>query len=298
MVKKKRWGEKYKDKRSWKEYNQKLIKRGEFYMNPRFLDDWKKEIKEMNCNKLGQPYTYPNSLIQFLAMLFPFFSLRSLEGIISGLNKRLGPFPVISFSQIRRRIEKLDFNIHPKNHNMVVASDGSGIKLSNRGEWMREKWAIRRGWIKVVILGDIDGNIIDIIIGDENLNENTSARKMIKKNKAKINKFFGDGLYDTKENFRLLDRLGIMPVIKIRENACAKAKGCMARKKQVTNYKQKGYKEWAKENKYGKRWVATEGIFSATKRIFGESVRSHKIENAYQEAKLKFWAYQKIKDCI
>ena len=57
-----------------------------------------------------------------------------------------------------------------------------------------------------------------------------------------------------------------------------------------------GYKEWAKHKGYGMRWVATEGIFSAVKRIFGENVRSHKAENAYKEAKMKFWAYQQLKN--
>ena len=54
------------------------------------------------------------------------------------------------------------------------------MKVSNRGEWIREKWRIRRGWIKVVIMGDTKGNIVDIRIGNENLNERESSRGMIK----------------------------------------------------------------------------------------------------------------------
>ena len=45
MVKKKRWGKKYKDNRDWKSYNEQLVKRGEFYINPRFLNGWNEEIK-------------------------------------------------------------------------------------------------------------------------------------------------------------------------------------------------------------------------------------------------------------
>ncbi len=37
MTKKIRWGPVYEDNRNWKEYNEHLIKRGEFYINPAFL---------------------------------------------------------------------------------------------------------------------------------------------------------------------------------------------------------------------------------------------------------------------
>ncbi|MBU2589679.1 MAG: IS5 family transposase [Nanoarchaeota archaeon] len=298
MVKKKRWGKKYEDKRDWKAYNQSLINRGEFYINPIFLDTWIDEIKEMNSSKIGQPYMYPNSLIEFLAILYQRgFDYRSLEGILRGLSKRLGTFPVIVYSQIRRRIRNLKPKFSAKKDKLIVGSDGTGLKVGNRGEWVREKWAVKRGWIKVVILGDTEGNVVDIRIGNEDLNENSAGRGMLRKNYKNINKFIGDGLYDAKDNFRLLDQLGVEPVIKIRKNASTKSNGCMARKKQVISYKEKGYKKWAKENGYGLRWPATEGIFSTSKRMFGESVRSHKIRNMYHEAKLKLWAYQKLKEC-
>jgi hypothetical protein len=38
--------------------------------------------------------------------------------------------------------------------------------------------------------------------------------------------------------------------------------------REVRQYKKMDYKRWAKEKDYGKRWVCTEGIFSAVKRIF------------------------------
>ncbi len=31
----------------------------------------------------------------------------------------------------------------------TLAIDSTGIKVSDRGEWMREKWHVHRGWIKV-----------------------------------------------------------------------------------------------------------------------------------------------------
>ena len=82
-MKKKRWGKKYEDNRDWKEYNEKLVKRGEFYVNPRFLDSWRDEIKELNHRKVGQPFLYPPSMIEFLAVLkSKGFDFRALQGIM------------------------------------------------------------------------------------------------------------------------------------------------------------------------------------------------------------------------
>jgi len=295
MAKAKRWGKKFKDDRNWKEYNKKLIKRGEYYINPCFLETWLQETKEANYGKVGEPFLYPSSLIGFLAVLrSKGFDLRALEGIISALSKRLGNFPVISFSQIRRRILALPVSFDAKSNELVVGADGTGIKVSNRGDWIREAWNIRRGWIKVVILGDAKGNIVDVRIGNENLDERASARGMLRKNCKNIKKALMDGLHDCEDTFDLCDELGIEAGIKIRENA--NDSGLGARPREVRLYKNIGYKIWAKEKKYGMRWPSTEGIFSGVKGIFGESVKSHKIRNMYHEAKLKFWSYQKLKD--
>lgn len=295
MVKKKRWGKKYEDKRNWKEYNVKLVKRGEYYINPRFLETWLAEVKELNAGKVGQPYMYPDSMIEFLGVLkSKGFDYRALEGIMRALSKRINNFPVISYSQIRRRIKQLPLNFQAKGKNLVTGTDGSGLKVSNRGEWIRQKWAVRRGWVKVVILGDTEGNIVDIRVGNEDLDENEASRGMLRNNAENINKNLGDGLYDSEDNFNLYDELDIEAGIKIRENAVDGGLG--PRPRAVREYQEKGYKQWAKDKNYGFRWVATEGIFSAVKRIFGEELTSHKKRNLYHEAKLKFWSYQTIRD--
>jgi len=295
MVKTKRWGKRPKENRNWKEYNDKLVNRGEYYINPKFLETWLDEIKELNTRKIGQPYMYPISMIEFLAILkAKGFDFRSLQGIIKALSKHIGNFPVISFSQIRRRINKLSINFKPKGYHLVTGTDGTGLKVSNRGEWIRHKWKVKRGWVKVVILGDIKGNIVDIRVGNEELDENKASRGMLRKNSKNIAKNHADGLYDCEDNFNLYAKLGIESGIKIRKNA--NPGGIGPRPYAVQEFQKKGYKNWAKDKGYGHRWVATEGIFSAVKTIFGESLSSHTKKNLYHEARLKFWAYQTIKD--
>jgi len=280
--------------RNWPEYNQKLIKRGEFLVNPRFLSTWNEEIKEMNTGKVGEPYLYPNSMIEFTAYLHCYGNgYRQCQGILQGLsNNYRYQFPVISYTQICRRVNSLKIDFETVEKDLIVAIDGSGIKVSNRGEWIREQWKIRRGWIKVVIMGTPDGRIVDIRVGNENLDEKASARGMIRKNRKKIKKVILDGLHDCEDTFNLCDKLSIEPVIKIRENASGK--GLSRRAKEVKKYKELGYGVWCKSSSYGLRWPASEGIFSSVKRIFGETVRSTKKCNMYKEVKRKFWAYNQL----
>ena len=48
----KRWGKKFVDNRDWKEVDRKYINRGEFLVNPRFLETWNDEIKRLNNRKV------------------------------------------------------------------------------------------------------------------------------------------------------------------------------------------------------------------------------------------------------
>ena len=249
----------------------------------------------MNHNKVGRHFTYPESLIKFLGILkSKGFDYRSLNGILRTLSKLLGPFPVMSYSQMRRRLVALPLPFSQRKNQLTIGVDGTGIKVTNRGEWIRQKWQIRRGWIKAVILGDTEGNVVDFRGGNENLDEKAAGRGMLRKNRKCINTALMDGLHDANDTFNLCEILNINTGIKIRKNASPK--GFNRRAKEVREYQKHGYEEWTKKKQYGMRWPATEGIFSAVKRIFGECVTSHKKRNMYHEAKLKFWAYQRLRE--
>jgi len=58
-----------------------------------------------------------------------------------------------NWSTICRRVNKVGIEIKKtlisfKDKEVVVSLDSSGAKVTNRGEWMRQKWKVRRGWIK------------------------------------------------------------------------------------------------------------------------------------------------------
>jgi len=45
-------------RRNWKEYNQRLVKRGEAYISLDFPESWDEELEEMNKGKVGRPPTF------------------------------------------------------------------------------------------------------------------------------------------------------------------------------------------------------------------------------------------------
>lgn len=291
---------KYIDSRNWKETNKKYIMQGYFYFNPAFLLVWNEEIKKMNAGKVGEPYLYPESMIKFLAVLHcKGFNYRALEGFMKWLSETYKyQFPVISYSQICRRVNALevDFKILEEDMKdyLEVGVDGSGEKSTKRGGWMREKWKVKKGWIKVVIMGCENKKgkkyTIDIRVGNENLNERSSARGMVRKNHKNINILFADGLHENEDMFDLCEKYQIPTAIKLRDNCSTRTKS-PRRKKEVRIYKSMPYEEWSREKNYGQRWPLTEGIFSGCKGVMGEYVSATKKRNMYHEVKLKFWAY-------
>ena len=51
---------------------------------------------------------------------------------------------------ISRGINKLEIKINEKiGNDIVIGLDSTGIKVANRGEWMRHNWHVRKGYLKM-----------------------------------------------------------------------------------------------------------------------------------------------------
>ena len=304
MKKQKRWGKKVCYIRDWRKVNQTYVERAIFYLDFEWVQSWALELIKMNLGKRGAPYQFPNSLIKLQAVWLNFFSYRGAEGITMQLVD-LGLLPEFNdYSTIFRRIINLDLEIPKlKNKEISVSTDGSGIKMNMSGEYFDEKYGDgkRKKFIKVIITAEPynkDILKIEVSVEGEGSSEPEAAEKHMKElieEGNSINGFFGDGSFDTNNLFDFCDFYLINPIIKIRKNAVEDSEGSWKRNMEIKKYKELGYKKWAKKKKYGRRWTGTEGIFSAVKKIYGERVRAHKVENMCLEAKRKFWAYQVIK---
>jgi len=145
--------------RNWREYNDALVKRGSVLLDMGFLANWSKELNAMNEGKEGARFRYPASFIRLLAVVHAYLlPYRQLEGFVRALiphidGLRAPDYTTICWRVSRMRVE-LDPSVEP-GRDITIAVDSSGIKVSNRGEWIRQRWRVRRGFIKVHIAVDV-----------------------------------------------------------------------------------------------------------------------------------------------
>ena len=54
---------------------------------------------------------------------------------------------VPDYSTINRRVNELNIKINERiGNDIVIALDSTGIKITNRGEWLPHKWNVRKGY--------------------------------------------------------------------------------------------------------------------------------------------------------
>jgi hypothetical protein len=298
---KKRWGRKFKDKRNWQVCNEQLVKRGEYWIDLAWVKTWDEELITMNHNKEGRPFQFPNSMIQLQALWHAKgYDYRGIEGMTRALVEKAELRAYNDYSTVNRRVNALTLNfLPPKDQHIIIGADGTSMQAKSGGEYMREKYGKKnRTWIQLIVIGDathheplsVEANII------HESEPESAERQMVTllKQGYSIDGFFGDGGLDKISLWNFCDDQEIPPIIKPDKNAVEDSDST-ARNRAVTERNKNGYKKWARKNRYGFRWPATEGIYSATKRIFGEELSATSEKGLLQEAKLKFWAYQRLK---
>jgi len=296
----------------WPSYNRSLVRRGEILFSYDVLDTWEYELQRMNKNKMGKPFTFPNSFILAIGYVRYSFHLpyRQTEGIIKATGKSLPSKP--SYGHICKRINKLNIDIKKRDKTddddddddyIIVSIDSTGIKVTNRGQWMAEKWNVRnkKGYLKIHVAVDIKTKeILALEVTDEKVHDGRMLKKLVnhvlktipadgKKNR-KIESVLADGAHDTNRNFRYLEQKGITPGIKVRKNSIISARNNWLRNREVMLQTKDDLLKWKKKRKYGHRWIV-ETVFSTIKRTFGEYVSATKFQNMVKEMTIKVSLY-------
>ena len=265
----------FKMKRSWKKVNQKYINEGYLYLSFDFLKSWESELKELNKNKRGGQYKYPDSLIKFCSTLKVVFGLgyRQISGILLALKNYVSIPKVPSYTQISRRFNSLALNLVDSLVNpldgQVIAIDSTGIKLYQSGEWIREKHKKRKPFLKHHVAVNVETKQAVVVkITEDSVGDNKVGLFLVEEAQklAKVDTVLGDGAYDSYENWERLDSKEIKVGIRPRKNAVNK--GLNPRAKTVRYIEKVGLEQWEKEINYGKRWLV-EIWYSSFKRRFG-----------------------------
>jgi hypothetical protein len=290
--------------RNWKKYNESLVKRGVVLLDFDVIDNWHIELEGMNNNKEGRKFVYPDSFIKLLGYMRAYFHLpyRQTEGVVREHASNILP-SIIHYSNISRRINRLDINISSSDVDnksslyddyFVIAIDSTGIKLTNRGEWIRHKWNVKRGYLKIHIAVDIKKKrVLSLKVTSEQVHDGKVLPELINDIIIKQNKIIEtaimDGSYDSNKNFQFLSFRGIKPAIKVRKNSKCRKTNHYLRDKNVQSQKT-DLQQWKDSVRYGKRWIV-ETIFSCIKRMFGEYVTAIRFKNMIKEIILKVSLY-------
>ena len=159
--------------------NDKYVERGRMVII-NYDPEWEADVIKANCKKNGAPFQYAKALFAAAATLRSMFQIpyRQLEGMISEM---IGDEHSPSYPTIYRRIRDIGVNITGNKavattpdgtRHMFWATDGSGLKVDNRGEWIRKKWKVRRGFVKMHVLMDIDtGKVLSLRITTEKVGD-------------------------------------------------------------------------------------------------------------------------------
>ncbi|HEY6535265.1 MAG TPA: transposase, partial [Candidatus Nitrosocosmicus sp.] len=90
----------------------------------------------------------------------------------------------------KKRINKLNISIDSNKHKVskdeyiVIAIDSTGIKFTNRGQWMRDKWHTsknnKKGYLKIHIAVNIKTNeILPMKVTDEHVHDSKALPELI-----------------------------------------------------------------------------------------------------------------------
>jgi hypothetical protein len=297
----KRWGKKHVDNRDWPEYNEQLVKRGEYLLDLDWVESWDEELEEMNRNKVGPPYRYPDSLIKIQAIWHTHnIPYRMIEGITRQLYRMVQLPAYNDYTTANRRVNKLDVILDvPTGERVMLFADGTGFQAIEGGEYLRSKYGKKnRRWVQVVILGDPVTKEpvsfeVNIIQSSEPDSAQSQLGKLIEAG-VDVEAFGGDGGFDKIGLWNDLEQKRIKPIIKPPKNAVDDSDSTW-RNINVKYLNQYGYQKWASNLRYGLRWTATEGIYSAIKRMFGEQLHGKTETGMIQEIKMKFWTYKTMK---
>lgn len=292
--------------RDWKSYNAALVSRAELFLDTKSLKDWDRELRHMNKRKTGRKFLFPSCFIKYLALLHTYLgaSCRALESLISFLAAYLPLLKKIDHSTIHRRIASLGLSLdksirHRKS--LTVSIDSSGLKVHNRGEWIRHKHKVRRGYLKIhFAVNTKTREVICLESTKEEVHDNRRFRPMVRQllKRYTLRKVLADAAYDDHRNFNLLDRHKIIPAIKLKRNSRKFAywprrdKNHRVRRK-YASLMTAHYNDWKRRLGYGKRWIS-EIVFSSFKANFGEYFHAKLMENIVKEIERKAYVHNML----
>ena len=161
--------------------------------------EWNDECEEMNKNKRGRPFKFSHGMMTYIAITKALLdiSYRELEGFLDGCWGKGHEIP--EFTTIWKRIGKTmprfkqeDISCTVKGRLLRLVVDGTGLAMHNRGEWIRQRWNVKRGFLKLHLLINLDTRrIISYTLTDMNGGDAGQLTALLDKT---LKKYTGEGI--------------------------------------------------------------------------------------------------------
>ena len=148
-------------------------------------EEWHNDLRRANRRKNGAPFLYADALFASITIIrfMAHVPYRQLQGMAS---ETVPGIRMPDYSTMFRRMRSIRVG---RRGNMVTAVkagsdsgsgtrhafwavDATGIKVDNRGEWIRQKWKVRRGFVKMHLLVDTEtGMILALKVTDDSVGD-------------------------------------------------------------------------------------------------------------------------------
>lgn len=299
--------------RNWGEYNQALVKRGSLtlWVDEDVLEQWYHTSDGQRRSRGGQR-TYSDAAITMMATLQQVYRLplRQTVGLLTSILQALGQSVAVpDHTTLGRRRMALEIKL-PRvraNEPIHLLVDSTGFKIYGNGEWMRLKHrnaAKNRRWRKLHLA--VDGVTLSIVAAELSDNDKTDGQllpRLLEQISAPLKQVIGDGAYDKWKCYEAIrdhNDVAAGParaVIRPQKNARIKQDGDPAivedRNQNVSMIAEHGLEEWKRDSGYSRR-ALVETTMSRLKTIFGDRVRSKRIEAQRTELLLRCVALERM----
>jgi len=282
-------------KRTWREYNRDLVKRGSLTF---FIDPDSLQPPSKGKRRRGRPRVFTHPLIQLLLVLKIQYRMtyRTLEGFAKSiLPLLLQDIKLPTYSLICKRAPELEALL-PKlsrRRPQVIMLDATGIKVAGEGEWKVKIHgkSKRRKWIKVhIAVDERTQEIIQLEITDSHTADCSVGPKLIGNCPSTAKLYLADGGYDTSNCRNAIKQKNARALIPPRRNAKWDPK--QASRNQATSERkglgldEVGISLWGKLTSYSRRSLV-ETSFSRMKGLYGGMFYSRKMQAQKIEGHLK-----------
>lgn len=292
---------------NWSAYNKSLVSRGDITIW--FDEDSLSEWFDDGPVQRGAQFVYSDKCIECLLGIKSVFRLayRQLEGFAKSIAKLMGFDSEIipSYSQICRRSSDVEVDICVPKPGLpiYIVVDSTGLKVYGEGEWKTRKHGIskRRTWRKLHLGVDEKTGFIHASVLTENGKGDGDAQQvgdLLEEVESPVDRFSGDGAYDTYEIWELLKESGIEGIIPPQENAVYWVDENnrlldIGRNDVLEKIERDGRKEWKEKSGYHRRSLSETAMFRF-KTIFSPTLYSRILEKQETEAKIKVRCLNKM----